>query len=69
MCIFPAEIIHEILQYYRPYTTSPIIGEDAAWRNSNRGAVISNWWSGKLHDSGYNESQLKPYKNIFPLRL
>jgi hypothetical protein len=37
MGVFPTEIIHEILHNYKPYTASPVIGEDAAWRNSNRG--------------------------------
>jgi hypothetical protein len=69
MSNFPTEIIQEILQYCRPYTTSPIIGEDAAWGGSSRTAVLSNWWSGKVHNSEDNNKHLKPYKDIFPSRL
>jgi hypothetical protein len=68
MDIFPAELMQEILQYFKPNTTSPIIAEDATWRVAI-GAGFSNWWSGKEGDSRDNEISIRHYRDILTLRL
>jgi hypothetical protein len=67
----PVELIREILVNLKPGIISPIVAEDATWRELNR---IPNWWSQSL-PTEYHIGFSTPadtnyqYREILPLRL
>jgi hypothetical protein len=77
MSTLPAELLEEILQYFRP-DMSPIIAEDAVWKHVNG---IPNWWSpggqshlimrswGDREEFDADEDLNSRYKIILPWRL